>query len=402
MIRHVSSVGKHDCDKRAAPVSSPEVTVAQRGRSRHGARRRARSSPSPAPPPGSGARWPARLAASAGCHARSSPSTSSAATCPGVTWRVLDVRDPALGRAGCADVDVVVHLALDLDLDADPAQRRAYNVRGAADRAHRRAAAGVRRVVLVHLSAMVYGAAARQRGPAAPRTRRCGPPPTAASSATCWRSSGWPPRRRAPPRPAGHRRAARRRWSGPASTACSPATSRRRGCSSCAGSRPRWQFCHVDDLVVGAGARRAAARSTGVVDGRLRRLAGAGARSRRSSGHAPHRAARRARLRHGASGCTGSGMTPAPASDLQYIVYPWVVDRRRGCARRAGGRRATTRPALGQLLEQRAGGTRWSARRLGAQGRHARRRRRHGRRDRHRRPGPAGPPAAPQRLGRRD
>src|SRR5499433_2608992 len=45
----------------------------------------------------------------------------------GVTWRVVDVRDPALaGRL--AGVDVVVHTDLDLAPDSDHRSRRAFNV----------------------------------------------------------------------------------------------------------------------------------------------------------------------------------------------------------------------------------------------------------------------------------
>src|SRR5436309_12497107 len=47
----------------------------------------------------------------------------------GVTWRLADVRDPAL-RARLAGVDTVVHLATERDPQADPADRRALNVRG--------------------------------------------------------------------------------------------------------------------------------------------------------------------------------------------------------------------------------------------------------------------------------
>ena len=74
----------------------------------------------------------------------------------GVTWRVADVRDPALaGRL--AGVDVVVHADLDLAPDSDARQRRAFNVRGAQTVLTCAAAARVGRVVLL-TSAMVYGA----------------------------------------------------------------------------------------------------------------------------------------------------------------------------------------------------------------------------------------------------
>src|SRR5580704_10644915 len=74
----------------------------------------------------------------------------------GVTWRVADVRDPALaGRL--AGVDVVVHPDFDLAPDSDARSRRAYNVRGAQTVLTAAAAGRVGRVVLV-TSAMVYGA----------------------------------------------------------------------------------------------------------------------------------------------------------------------------------------------------------------------------------------------------
>ena len=74
----------------------------------------------------------------------------------GVTWRVADVRDPALaGRL--AGADVVVHADHDLAPDSDARPRRAFNVRGAQTVLTAAAAGRVGRVVLV-TSAMVYGA----------------------------------------------------------------------------------------------------------------------------------------------------------------------------------------------------------------------------------------------------
>ncbi|HUB22923.1 MAG TPA: NAD-dependent epimerase/dehydratase family protein, partial [Streptosporangiaceae bacterium] len=74
----------------------------------------------------------------------------------GVTWRVADVRDPALaGRL--AGVDVVVHADLDLAADTDARSRRAFNVRGAQTVLTAAAAGRVGRVVLL-TSTMVYGA----------------------------------------------------------------------------------------------------------------------------------------------------------------------------------------------------------------------------------------------------
>src|SRR4029077_10678508 len=74
----------------------------------------------------------------------------------GVTWRVVDVRDPALaGRL--AGVDVIVHTDVDLAPATDARERRAFNVRGAQTVLTAAAAGRVGRAVLV-TSAMVYGA----------------------------------------------------------------------------------------------------------------------------------------------------------------------------------------------------------------------------------------------------
>jgi nucleoside-diphosphate-sugar epimerase len=74
----------------------------------------------------------------------------------GVTWRVLDVCDPALaGRLG--KVDAIVHLDVDTSVDSRKDERPGRNVRGTQTVITAAAATGVRRVVLV-TSAMVYGA----------------------------------------------------------------------------------------------------------------------------------------------------------------------------------------------------------------------------------------------------
>ena len=74
----------------------------------------------------------------------------------GVRWRVADVRDPLLHRE-LAGVDALVHLAGLHHPDVSPATRRAANVRGTANALEAASAAGVRHVTLV-TSAMVYGA----------------------------------------------------------------------------------------------------------------------------------------------------------------------------------------------------------------------------------------------------
>jgi nucleoside-diphosphate-sugar epimerase len=89
------------------------------------------------------------------------------------------------------------------------------------------------------------------------------------------------------------------------------------------GCAARWQFCHVDDLVA-ALELAAAGRVTGAFavgsDGWLEQdeledIAGL----------------RRIELPPGLTFATAqrlhrAGITPAPVSDLRYVVYPWVVD----------------------------------------------------------------------------
>jgi len=64
---------------------------------------------------------------------------------PGVTWRVLDVCDPALaGRL--AKVDTLVHLSVDTSVEGDARARTARNVRAVQTVLTSAAAAGVRRL----------------------------------------------------------------------------------------------------------------------------------------------------------------------------------------------------------------------------------------------------------------
>ena len=155
-------------------------------------------------------------------------------------------------------------------------------------------------------------------------------------------------------------------------------------------SAPRWQFCHVDDL---AAALELAALGTvtGVVtvgcEGWLEQedveTVSGMRRIELPSALAFGTAERLHRL----------GVIPAPASDLQYVVHPWVVPSTR--LREAGWRPTYDNPtALGLLLEQvqrppRAG----LAAGRPARRDHRRRRRGRGRR-RHRRPGARGPAEA--------
>ena len=97
----------------------------------------------------------------------------------GVTWRLADVRDPALA-ARLADVDVLVHTDIDASVDTDYRARRAHNVRAAQTVLTAAAAGRVGRVILV-TSAMVYGARPGRRAawprptPTGSRPARCAP-----------------------------------------------------------------------------------------------------------------------------------------------------------------------------------------------------------------------------------
>ena len=252
----------------------------------------------------------------------------------GVTWRVVDVRDPALaGRL--SGVDVVVHTDLDLAPDSDHRARRAYNVRGAQTVLTAAAAGRVGRVVLV-TSAMVYGArpdnpvpldeAAPLRAEAygsvvgdlleiehlAQRSPRTNP----GMAITVVRPAALVGE--------GIDTLVTRHFEAPRLLAV-------KGCAA------RWQFCHVDDLV-SALELAAAGEVTGQFavgcDGWLEQ-----AEAEELSG------LRRIELPAGLTLRTAqrlhrAGITPAPVTDLRFVVYPWVVD----CA---ALRAAGWRPAFG-------------------------------------------------------
>ena len=276
----------------------------------------------------------------------------------GVTWRVVDVRDPALaGRL--AGVDVVVHTDLDLAPDSDARSRRGFNVRGAQTVLTAAAAEGVGRVVLV-TSAMVYGAS-----PDNPVPMPEGSPLRADSDGSVvgdLLEIEHLARRSARTHP------------GLAVTVVRPAALVGNGIDTLItrhfeaprllavkGTAPRWQFCHVDDLV-SALELAAAGRVTGAFavgcDGwleqdQLEELSGM----------------RRVELPAGLTFATvqrlhRAGITPAPVADLHYVVYPWVVDCQ--ALREAGWQPSyDNAEALAVLLDQRAGHHAVAGRRLG-------------------------------------
>ena len=266
----------------------------------------------------------------------------------GVTWRVADVRDPALaGRL--VGVDVVVHADLDLAPDSDARQRRAFNVRGAQTVLTAAAAGRVGRVVLLS-SAMAYGARPDNPVPLAEDA------PLAAEADSSVAGDLLEIEQLA--------RRSPRANPGMAVTVVRPAALVGDGVDTLVtrhfeaprllavkGCAPRWQFCHVDDLTaaiefaVGGGVDGQFAVGC---DGWLEQDAVEQISGLKSI-ELP------ARLTFGAAQRLHRlGVTPAPAIDLRYMVYPWVVD----CAalRAAGWRpRFGNAEALRVLLDQRQG-----------------------------------------------
>jgi nucleoside-diphosphate-sugar epimerase len=266
----------------------------------------------------------------------------------GVTWRVADVRDPALASR-VAGVDVIVHTDVDMSAQSDPKKRRASNIRGAQTVLTAAAAERVGRVVLV-TSAMVYGA------------RPDNPVPLPEDAPLLADSDG---------SLAGDlleiEELARRSRRVNQATAVSvarpavlfgddldtlltrhfeaPRLLKVRGCE------PRWQFCHSSDLVsalelAAIGEVRgdfAVAADGWLTQDEVAELSGMKF-IELPAGPTFGVAERLHRI----------GATPAPAAELRYAVYPWVVD----CAalRAAGWRPARDNAAvLAELLAAREG-----------------------------------------------
>jgi nucleoside-diphosphate-sugar epimerase len=266
----------------------------------------------------------------------------------GVTWRVADVRDPTLA-ARLSGVDVVVHADVDMAAAAEPRKRRAFNVRGAQTVLTAAAAERVGRVVLV-TSAMVYGA------------HKDNPVPLPEDAPLLADADG---------SVAGDlleieelARRSRRVNPGTEVTVVRPAVlvgdavdtllTRHfeaprllavRGCAA------RWQFCHADDLT---SALELAA--TGAVSGDF----AVGCDGWLEQAEVEELSGMKS-IELPASLTFGTvqrlhrlGVTPAPAGELRYAVYPWVVD----CAalRAAGWRPAhQNADALAELLVRRTG-----------------------------------------------
>ncbi|MEV0926437.1 SDR family oxidoreductase [Streptomyces spongiicola] len=276
---------------------------------------------------------------------------------PEAHWHVLDVRDPAIAEK-FRGADVVVHLALDLDLETDSAARSAYNVRGTQTVLTAAAAAGVRRVVLC-TSAMVYGALVDNDVPLSEDAElRATAEATAVGDLLEIERLG----RRAPRAHPGLNVTVAR----PAVLVGGTDTALTRYFESprllvVAGSRPTWQFCHVEDLVSAleyAALEKVDGEFAVGCDGWLEQeeveeFSGI-RRMELPSAVALGAAARLHRI----------GLTPSPAGDLAYTMHPWVVSV--GRLHDAGWRpRWTNEEVLGALLEEVQGRHTVAGRRLG-------------------------------------
>jgi nucleoside-diphosphate-sugar epimerase len=275
----------------------------------------------------------------------------------GVVWRMVDIRDPMLAsRLG--GIDVIVHTDLDLAAGSDHKARRAYNVRGAQTVLTAAAAGGVGRVILV-TSAMVYGAHPDNQVPLEESAPLNADPDGSVVGdfmeieQLAERSPRTNP--------------------GMAVTVVRPAALVGEGIDTLItrhfeaprllavkGCAPRWQFCHVTDLIsaielaaTGAVSGAFAVGCEGWLDqDQVEELSGL----------------RRIELPAGVTFATAqrlhrAGITPAPVADLHYVVYPWVVDCQ--TLREAGWKPCVSNTeALRQLLEQRAGHHAVAGRRL--------------------------------------
>ena len=279
----------------------------------------------------------------------------------GATWRLADVTDPAIARR-LAGVDVLVHLATDLSLGANTAaaaQRSARNIRAAQAVLTAAAAAGVRRAVVV-TSAMVYGALADNPVPL-PEDAPLRAVPDRSVVGDLLEIEAVAAR-------------AREVHPGLSVTVVRPVTVVGAGVDSVLtrhfesprllvvrGARPRWQFCHVEDLVSAL-----AAVVVGDLEGPLTVASGGWLEQEQVEAAA---GLGRVELPAGVAFGTAErlhrlGVVPTPASELAYAVYPWVVDSAR--LRAAGWRPAYDgAAAFERLLFDVVGHHTLAARRLG-------------------------------------
>ena len=238
---------------------------------------------------------------------------------PAVRWRTADVRDPLLAQL-LTGVDAVVHLAGLHHPDVAPAERRAANVRGTANVLEAASAAGVRHVTLV-TSAMVYGA--RPDNPV-PLDETA---PLRAERDTSLVGDFVEVERQA--------ESHRHTDPGVAVAVLRPATLCGPGADSVLtrhfesprllvvrGTTPLWQFLHIGDLeaaCVVAAVNRLDGPYDVAPDGWLTQAEVEAVAGKRRLELPPAVAFATAERLHRA------GVTRAPASELAYLAYPWVV-----------------------------------------------------------------------------
>jgi nucleoside-diphosphate-sugar epimerase len=274
-----------------------------------------------------------------------------------ITWRIGDVRDPVLAQR-LAGADAVVHLAVDWSLDSPVAERSALNVRGTQTVVTAAAAAGVARVVIV-TAAAVYGAFADNPTPLDEDAPLNAPAEGILADLLEMERVA---------------RDARRVHPGLTVTVVRPAALVGPGVDTLVtrhfaaprllcikDAAPTWQFCHVDDLA-SALEYAALGKVTGEVtvgsDGYLEQ-------SRVEDVSGMKRVEVSASLAFAtAERLHRVGVTPAPASELAYVMHPLVVSSK--ALRAAGWRPAyDNEENLRVVLEQVRGEHTIAGRRLG-------------------------------------
>jgi nucleoside-diphosphate-sugar epimerase len=238
---------------------------------------------------------------------------------PGVTWRLADVRDPALAsRLG--GIDMLVHLATDRSTTRPAEERRAVNVRGTETILDAAVSAGVPRVVLV-TSAMVYGA--NRDNPVPLEEDAALPTATVDGLVGDWLEMEHAATQRTAAtaslevtvvRPAS--------LVGPVVDVLMPGQFEAVRLLGIRDARCHWQFCHVDDLM-DALVAAALGQVRGVVTvgcesslSRTQVEAIAGMRSVVVPASVAFAAADRLHR---------AGAVASPSTDLHFLVHPWVV-----------------------------------------------------------------------------